>query len=48
MYAIKINGLFARDYKGRIYKYSSFGVAEAKATLMAKNVYKKDLKIVKI
>lgn len=46
MYAIKINGFFARDIKGRIYKYSSYGVAEIKAKLMAKNVYKKDIKIV--
>lgn len=48
MYGIKINGLFARDIKGRIYKYSSYAVAEIKANLMAKNVYNRDVKIVKI
>lgn len=48
MYGIKINGLFARDIKGQIYKYSSYGVAEIKANLMAKNVYNRDVKIVKI
>ena len=46
MYAISINNRLARDDRGCLYKYSNRRVAEIKAEMIVRKMYKQTFRIV--